>query len=241
MAIFAKIFGYLLGLIFNVVHSYGIAIVIFTLLTKLLLMPFTIKQLQSSKKMAEIQPKMKEIQEKYKNNKEKQNQMMLDLYKEHNYNPLSGCLPLLIQFPIIIGLFTALREPITYVFGGDTETAKLAIEQGFLWVKNLSQPDLISNVISTGPEWLLGLPGILPILSALFTYFQMTTMSSAQPAPSPGQGNPMKIMQTIFPVMILFWGKSLASGLILYWTVGSIFQLVQQYIMKRPSKGDMVS
>lgn len=241
MAIFAKIFGYLLGLIYHVVPSYGIAIIIFTLLTKFLLLPFTIKQLQSSKKMAAIQPKMKAIQEKYKDNKEMQNQKMLELYKEHNYNPLSGCLPLLIQFPIIIGLFTALREPVTYVFGGDAEVAKLAIEQGFLWVNNLSQPDLISNIIKTGPVWLLALPGLLPVLSAIFTYIQMSTMSAQQPAPNPGQANPMKIMQTIFPVMILFWGKSLASGLILYWTVGSLFQLAQQYITQRPSKGDVVS
>lgn len=240
MTIFAKVFGFLLGMIYKVVPSYGIAIIIFTLITKFLLLPFTIKQLQSSKKMAEIQPKMKAIQDKYKDDKEKQNQKMLELYKEHNYNPVSGCLPLLIQFPIIIGLFTALREPITYVFGGDTETAKLAIEQGFLWVKNLSEPDLISNLIKTGPAWLLGLPGLLPILSALFTYIQMNTMNTAQAAPNPGQANPMKIMQTIFPIMILFWGKSLASGLILYWTIGNLFQLAQQYIMQRPSKGDVM-
>lgn len=227
-------------MIYKVIPSYGIAIIIFTLITKFLLLPFTIKQLQSSKKMAEIQPKMKAIQDKYKDDKEKQNQKMLELYKEHNYNPLSGCLPLLIQFPIIIGLFTALREPITYVFGGDTETAKLAIEQGFLWVKNLSEPDLISNIITTGPAWLIGLPGLLPILSALFTYIQMNTMNTAQAAPNPGQANPMKIMQTIFPIMILFWGKSLASGLILYWTIGNLFQLAQQYIMQRPSKGDVM-
>lgn len=240
MTIFAKVFGFLLGMIYKVIPSYGIAIIIFTLITKFLLLPFTIKQLQSSKKMAEIQPKMKAIQDKYKDDKEKQNQKMLELYKEHNYNPLSGCLPLLIQFPIIIGLFTALREPITYVFGGDTETAKLAIEQGFLWVKNLSEPDLISNIITTGPAWLIGLPGLLPILSALFTYIQMNTMNTAQAAPNPGQANPMKIMQTIFPIMILFWGKSLASGLILYWTIGNLFQLAQQYIMQRPSKGDVM-
>lgn len=240
MAIFAKVFGYLLGLIFGVVQSYGIAIVIFTLLTKLLLMPFTIKQLQSSKKMAEIQPKMKAIQEKYKDNKEKQNQMMLDLYKEHSYNPLSGCLPLLIQFPIIIGLFTALREPGTYVFASNPELYELATQQGFLWMKNLSQPDLMSNIFSSGPEWFLTLPGLMPILSAGFTYLQMSTMTANQPQPNPGQGNPMKMMQTIFPFMILLWGRSFTSGLILYWTVGSIFQFAQQIIMQRSSKGEAV-
>ncbi|MCD4714551.1 MAG: YidC/Oxa1 family membrane protein insertase [Clostridiales bacterium] len=238
MSIFAEVFGYLLGLIYNLVQNYGVAIIIFTLLTKLILMPFTIKQLRSSKAMAALQPKMKEIQEKYKDNKEKQNQMMVELYKEHNYNPLSGCLPLLIQFPIIIGLFTALREPGTYVFVNNPDLLELATQQSFLWMKNLSDPDLISNIFSTGPAWLIGLPGLMPVMSAALTYFQMNSMNSAQASGSAGQNSSMKMMQTIFPVMILFWGKSLSAGLILYWTVGSLFQLVQQYIMNKPAKGE---
>lgn len=238
MSIFAEVFGYLLGLIYNLVQNYGVAIIIFTLLTKLILMPFTIKQLRSSKAMAALQPKMKEIQEKHKDNKEKQNQMMVELYKEHNYNPLSGCLPLLIQFPIIIGLFTALREPGTYVFVNNPDLLELATQQSFLWMKNLSDPDLISNIFSTGPAWLIGLPGLMPVMSAALTYFQMNSMNSAQASGSAGQNSSMKMMQTIFPVMILFWGKSLSAGLILYWTVGSLFQLVQQYIMNKPAKGE---
>jgi YidC/Oxa1 family membrane protein insertase len=238
LSIFAEVFGYLLGLIYKLVQNYGVAIIIFTLLTKLILMPFTIKQLRSSKAMAALQPKMKEIQEKYKDNKEKQNQMMVELYKEHNYNPLSGCLPLLIQFPIIIGLFTALREPGTYVFVNNPDLLELATQQSFLWMKNLSSPDLISNILSTGPAWLIGLPGLMPVMSAALTYFQMNSMNSAQASGSAGQNSSMKMMQTIFPVMILFWGKSLSAGLILYWTVGSLFQLVQQYLMNKPAKGE---
>lgn len=236
MSIFAQVFGYLLGLIYGIVNDYGIAIIIFTLISKLLLMPFTIKQMKSSKAMADIQPKMKEIQEKYKDNKEKQNQMLVELYKEHKYNPLSGCLPLLIQFPIIIGLFNALREPGTYVFINNPELLASATSETFLWMKNLSLPDLMSNVLSIGPEWFLGLPGLMPILSAALTYVQMATTQT----PSGGNdaiNNQMKIMSIIFPVMILFWGTSMSAGLMLYWTVGSIFQIVQQYVMKRPSKG----
>ena len=189
--------------------------------------------------MAALQPKMKEIQEKYKDNKEKQNQLMMELYKEHNYNPLSGCLPLLIQFPIIIGLFTAMREPQLYVFADNPELLIKATQDAFLWIKDLSQPDLMSNVLSTGPQWLLGLPGLMPILSAVLTYFQMSSMNSSQAAANASQNSSMKIMQTIFPVMILFWGTSLSAGLIVYWTVGSLFQVVQQYLMNRPIKGDV--
>ncbi|MBM7561001.1 YidC/Oxa1 family membrane protein insertase [Fusibacter tunisiensis] len=239
MSIFADVFGYLLGLIYGLVKDYGVAIIIFTLLTKLILMPFTIKQLRSSKEMAAIQPKMQEIQEKYKDNKEVQSQKMLELYKEHNYNPLSGCLPLLIQFPIIIGLFTALREPATYVFANNPELLETATHQTFLWMKNLSQPDLMSNIFSSGPAWLMKMPGLMPILSAVLTYFQMSSMNAAQGAAAT-QNNSLKMMQTIFPLMILFWGTSLSAGLILYWTVGSIFQIGQQYYMKRPVKGENV-
>lgn len=236
MAILAQFFGYILGQIYGFVQDYGISIIIFTLLTKLLLMPITIKQLKSSREMAALQPKIKALQEKYKNDKEKQSQMMMELYKEHNYNPLSGCLPLLIQMPIIIGLFTALRQPENYVFASDPDLLISATHDTFLWIKNLAEPDLMSNLFSTGPAWLLGLPGLMPILSAALTYFQMSSMNSMQG--DVAQNSSMKTMQLILPAMILFWGTSMSAGLILYWTVGNIFQIIQQYIMKRPIKGE---
>lgn len=201
-------------------------------------MPFTIKQIKSSKEMSALQPKIKEIQDKYKGNQEKQNQLLMELYKEHNYNPLSGCLPLLIQFPIIIGLFTALRQPETYVFINNPELLARATQDFFLWVPNLSQPDLIKNIIPNGPEWLITLPGLLPITSAVLTYFQMKSMNAAQTTSNAAQNTQLKVMQTIFPVMILLWGKTMSAGLILYWTVGNIFQIGQQYFMNRQTKGE---
>ncbi|MBS7526527.1 YidC/Oxa1 family membrane protein insertase [Fusibacter paucivorans] len=238
MSIFAKVFGYLLGMIFQFVQDYGISIILFTLITKLILMPFTIKQIKSSKEMSALQPKIKEIQDKYKGNQEKQNQLLMELYKEHNYNPLSGCLPLLIQFPIIIGLFTALRQPETYVFVNNPELLARATQDFFLWVPNLSQPDLLKNVIPNGPEWLVTLPGLLPITSAVLTYFQMKSMNAAQTTSNAAQNTQLKVMQTIFPVMILLWGKTMSAGLILYWTIGNIFQIGQQYFMNRQTKGE---
>ena len=113
-----------------------------------------------------------------------------------------------------------------------------ATEQTFLWIGNLSVPDLMSNIFSSGPVWFLALPGLMPIISSALTYFQMSSMNSATGG-TDAVNNQMKIMQIIFPVMILFWGKTMSAGLILYWTVGSIFQIVQQYIMKRPAKGDV--
>jgi YidC/Oxa1 family membrane protein insertase len=238
LSIFAKIFGYLLGMIFQFVQDYGISIILFTLITKLILMPFTIKQIKSSREMSALQPKIKEIQDKYKGNQEKQNQLLMELYKEHNYNPLSGCLPLLIQFPIIIGLFTALRQPETYVFIDNPDLLARATQDFFLWVPNLSQPDLIKNIIPNGPEWLITLPGLLPITSAVLTYFQMKSMNAAQTTTNAAQNTQLKVMQTIFPVMILLWGKTMSAGLILYWTVGNLFQIGQQYFMNRQTKGE---
>ncbi len=239
MTIFAQIFGYLLGLIFKVVQDYGLSIIIFTLITKTILMPLTFKQQKSSREMQAIQPKIQEIQTKYKNNPEKMNQMIADLYKEHNYNPLSGCLPILIQFPIIIGLFTALRQPGLYVFPDNPTLLASATTDFFLWVPNLSQPDLIANILPNGPSWLIGLPGLLPIASAALTYFQMLTMNAQQPSASKGAVNSqMKIMQTIMPLMILVWGRSMSAGLILYWTIGNIFQIAQQYLINKSNQSN---
>ena len=121
MSQLSYLFGSLLELIYNVIGDYAISIIVFTVVVKLLLLPLTLTQTKSMKSMQLIQPKMDEIKKKYQNDPDKQNQKIMELYKEHKVNPLAGCLPLLIQFPIIIGLFNALREPVKYVFG--TEAA----------------------------------------------------------------------------------------------------------------------
>jgi YidC/Oxa1 family membrane protein insertase len=180
------------------------------------------------KSMQLIQPKMDEIKKKYQNDPDKQNQKIMELYKEHKVNPLAGCLPLLIQFPIIIGLFNALREPVKYVFG--TEAAYKIADTGFLWVNNLASPDVI----------LLGgisIPFILPILAAITTYIQSAMMS-----PKGGKKDPTQTMMLyMFPIMMLFWGISFPAGLLLYWVAGNIFQIVQQYILSKPSKAKEAS
>lgn len=129
--IISRPFGALLRIIFDFTGSYGYAIILFTILTKVLLLPVNIKQTQSTKKMNEINPKMKEIQTKYKGNPEKMNEKLMELYKEHNYNPASGCLPILIQLPIIIALFGVLQNPTKFVF---TPEEFDAIAKSFWWI-----------------------------------------------------------------------------------------------------------
>lgn len=194
-------------------------------------MPLSIIQIKSTKRMTEIQPKVKELQQKYKNDKETLNIKTMELYKEHKINPLAGCLPLLIQLPIIIGLFTALREPLIYVFGGDVASATEALSQGFLWVSDLGSPDYLGAALGMTEGILMIVPGFLPILAALTTYLQMLQTSKGQEAANPS----MKTMTMVMPFMIYFMGNSLAAGLMLYWLVGNIFQIVQQSVMSKMS------
>lgn len=113
----AGIFGKMLFLIYNTVgfHSYALSLLLFTLAVKLLLMPLSIKQIRSGQKMQEIQPELTRIQERYKNDKEKLNTEMTKLYQEKKYNPASGCLPLIVQMPILFALFYVIRMPMTYM------------------------------------------------------------------------------------------------------------------------------
>lgn len=221
----STIFGKLLGFIFSIVSDYGISIILFTLFVKLLLMPLSIAQINSTKNMSKIQPEVKKLQEKYKNDKETLNIKTMELYKEYKINPLAGCLPLLIQLPIIFGLFTTLREPVKYVFGGDSVAAAAALNKGFLWITDLGSPDYLGPMLGINEGIMAGLPGILPMIAALTTWFQMKASGSGT------QDNPtMKSMIYTMPLMILFMGRSLASGLMLYWIVGNTFQIGQQYV-----------
>ena len=137
--------------------NYGLAIIIMTIIVKILLYPLTKKQIESTKAMMAMQPKMKAIQEKYKNDKQRLNMELANLYKQENVNPLAGCLPLLVQMPFIIGIFFGIRY---FHYVGTSN---------FLWIQSISNPD---------PMY------ILPVLSALTTFVQskqtMPDTSSAQ-------------------------------------------------------------
>lgn len=183
--------------------SYAFAIIILTILIKLILLPLGIKQARSMKNMQKIQPQMEQIQKKYKNNKEKQNKEIMELYQKYNINPAAGCFPLLLQMPIIFALFNTLR---TYTF----EPLEHAT---FFWIDNLTSPDPLY---------------ILPVLVSIATYFQSKfTMAGA---PQTGQANMMLYMM---PLMIGYISMKFPAGLCLYWVVFNAMGVVQQYIMNR--------
>ncbi len=218
MNIISNLLGHVLRTIFELVNNYGLAIIVFTIFVKLLLLPLTIKQTKSTKAMQDMQPKMQEIQEKYKNKPEKQQQEIMNLYKEYKVNPLAGCLPLLIQMPILIGLFTVLREPVASgVFAN--QAAFTAADTGFLWAKSLTKPDIILAVLSGASTFVM----------------QMLMMPKDQ------QQGSMKIMTYVMSGMMLFWGFTFPAGLTLYWTVGNLFAIAQQYLVMNPLKAKMAN
>lgn len=209
MGFIAVPLGYLLTFIYKLVGNYGISLIILTVLVKLLLYPLYFKQIKSTASMSSLQPKMKAIQEKYKNDKEKMNEEMAKLSKNENFNPMGGCLPTLIQLPILWGLFTLLRNPIRYIAD---ENMIFAVHQSFLWIKDLGQPDL----------W------ILPIAAAVSTYisFAMTQQLTGQNEMMGGQGKSMNmIMKYFFPLSILWLARAYPAGLAIYWAGGQFIQI----------------
>ena len=211
MGIIAKPIGYLLALIYKLVGNYGISLIILTVIVKTVLYPLYAKQIKSTANMSDMSEKAKEIQNRYANDKEKMNEEMQKLYAETGFNPMSGCLPMLIQFPIIMGLFALLRNPMKYM--PNDPTLMFANHESFLWIKDLAQPDL----------W------ILPIAAGLATFFAFSmnsAMNMQQPGANPGQQKAMNaIMKYFFPLSILWLARSYPAGLAIYWAGGQFMQI----------------
>lgn len=198
--------GYLLNGIYSVIDNYAIAIILLTILIRLIILPLYTMQMKSTEQMQALQPKVDEIRAKYAKDQQKMNEKMQELYSEHKINPAAGCLPLLIQLPIIWGLFGLLRDPIAYISNPDMV---IGAHESFLWIKDLAQPDL----------W------ILPILAGVATFIstKMTTSGSKASAANAS----MKSMMYFMPVMIVWMGRTLPAGLCLYWVTSYIFQIIQ--------------
>lgn len=231
-----KLFAAILQQLYNIIGNYGLTIVVFTVLIRLALFPLSISQRRGLEANKRIQPKMAELQKKYGKDKNTLNQKMMELYQEENFNPMAGCLPLLIQMPIIFVLFRILRDPVPYL-------GVAALEQGFLWLPNMADPDLLTNVIPGLTGMLARMPGVLPIVAAFFTY--LTTKSAqAQQAPidpNQPQGPDMSMMTMMMPMMILMFGAQYPAGLILYWALSNIIQFAQDLVITRIVASEDVS
>ena len=213
---------WIMKIIYKLIPNYGVSIILMTLLLRLALFPLTKKSSVSTIKMQEIQPKMKEIQEKYKDNKEKLNMEMAKFYKEAGYNPLMGCLPLLIQFPIIIAMFN--------LFNNYFEFRGAMFIPG--WIPDLSVGDSVYTLGFNLP--LLGNQiRILPLIYLGSQFVQGIITNAANPG---AQGKSMKVTFYIMYIVFFFMFYNAPAGLLLYWTFSNILMMGQQVIINKMMK-----
>ncbi|RKX94198.1 MAG: preprotein translocase YidC [Spirochaetes bacterium] len=225
---FGDVFADIIVFFYSFTHNYGIAIILMTVLIRALLYPLMQKQMVSMREMQKIQPLMKTVQDKYKNDKERLNKELMALYKEHKVNPMSGCLPLLIQMPILILLFQVLREFNTKIY------AVYNGNPGFLWLKDLSLPDQLIKLPGSGIFGIQYL-GIMPFLIGGSMYIQQK-MTSSPGGTGKGGGSSeqtQKMMNIMMPLMIGFMSFTLPSGLTLYWFTSTLLGIGQQYLINK--------
>lgn len=203
--IFIPVFTFLASFI----PSYGLVIILFAILIKLVLYPLTKTSYKSMARMRELQPQMEAIKEKYGDNPQKQQEEMMKMYKETGVNPLGGCLPMLLQYPIIIALWLYLPQSIEIR------------QQGFLWATDLSAPDVILSLPFTIPLYGDFVAGFT-LLMGISMIFQMRLQMN------PGSNPQAKIFTYVFPVMIFAIFNRLAAGLSLYYLVYNIVTAIQQ-------------
>jgi len=199
----------ILRFFYRFTRNWGVAIIILTILTKIILLPLTQKSLRSMERMQKLQPRMKELRLKYKSDPRKQQKELMELYKQEGVNPMGGCLPMLLQMPIFIALFTTLRNTI------DLRGAS------FLWINDLSLPDTICYIGG-------GIPlNPLPLVMGVSMFWQQK-MSTADPEQAK--------MMMFMPLMFTFMFYNFSSGLVLYWFVQNILTLAHQYGMRAYAK-----
>ncbi len=196
--------------------EFGIAIIIITILMRIIVFPLTLKQEKSMKKMRELQPELDKIKEKYKDDPQEYQKRTAEIYKANNVNPLGGCLPLLIQLPVFVALF--------YAFSGNT----IPNDATFLWF-NLKQPDRLFMFGNFAFN-------LLPILNTGVTYLQQKIMSGA----TQGQdgNNQLQSMMYTMPLMMLVLFYKMPSGVTLYYLVSGVLSLAQQYIIMKGRSDD---
>lgn len=240
--------GWVLAQLYDFTKNYGLAIILLTLGIRLLLLPLGVKQIRSMQATQAMQPKIKAIQAKYKGDRQRQNEEMMKLYKEHGYNPLSGCLPMLLQLPVLICLFAVLRMPggLAHIPANSSlHEAVVTQNTNFLGTNLLcsashsgsdyvvpvvkGQPDPIP-VLHCGSTPLSRIPYfVLALLMIGTTFFQQRQMTRASPgaATNSQQQTIMKVMPLLFGV----WGYFFPAGLVVYWTTTNAIQIGQQWFL----------
>jgi YidC/Oxa1 family membrane protein insertase len=226
--LFRPIFNVLIFL-YNIIpgHDFGVAIVVLTVIIRFAFSPLSIKALRSQRELAKLQPKIKEINEKYKDNKQEVARATMDLYKEHKVNPFSGCLPLLIQIPILLALYKAFNSGLNpsgisglYSFIGNPG----AINSHFLGFINLTSKNPILAVLAGALQWVqsrLAIRNTMPVGNKGGSQDMTTSVMNKQ-------------MLYFMPVLIIIIAWGLPAGLVIYWVVTTIYSIFEQlYINKK--------
>lgn len=253
---FANVLGYLLNALYNLCGNFGIAIILFTVVTKVLLIPLIIKQQKETKKMAKVQPLLVELQEKYRNDQQRYMEEYTKIQRDYKFNPFSGCLLSLIQIPIILSMFYMVSNPLTYMKKMDaTQIEQLKTQWGIVQNTGRYYPEIEiikkdSNIginldflgINLGDVpaqnkanmYLL----IIPVLSVLVTVFSMLQTNRIQKEMN--KDNPqfeetqksIRAMNFMLPVLSGYIAYQVPLGLGLYWLTSNILQIVQQKFVK---------
>jgi YidC/Oxa1 family membrane protein insertase len=247
--------GWVLAELYDRIPSYAAAIVLLTIGIRLLLLPLGIKQIRSMQAMAALQPKVKVIQQKHRGNRAKQQEELQKLYQQAGVNPLSGCLPMLLQLPVLIALFSVISlsaQALTHLPQGSDLKEDIIAQQGVHFAgMNLlcaasqagSEPDIEAVDVNaqgqkvTEPiklECGKGIPiripyYVLALLMIATTYYQQRQMQRANPAGTQQQQTLMRILPLLFGI----WGFLFPTGLVLYWTTSNLWQIGQQHFMLR--------
>lgn len=209
-------------------HDFGVAVIVLTILIKFLFYPLGTKAIKSQKALSELQPKIKEIQEKYKDNKEKQAKEIMALYRREKISPFSGCLPLLIQLPVLIALYRVFwrglqPEQVTFLYSFVSSPG--SINPIFFGIVDLAKPNLV-----------------LAVLAGIFQFLQ-TKMSVPKTKTDKGEktgfsGQMQKQMQYFMPIFMVLILFRLPSAIGLYWLTTTLFTIAQQYFLlkKQPKE-----
>jgi len=215
-------------LLYNVIpgHDLGVAIILLTIVVRFLLYPISKKQIESQKKLQDLQPEIKKLQDKYKGDKEKQGRALMDFYKEKKVNPASGCLPLVVQIVFFIALYQAFIAGINFNSACSDLYKSVAcpdsINVNFFGILDLAKPNIV-----------------LAIIAAAGQFIQTKMMMTKNPVPAKkGDFSSIMTQQMLYlgPLLTLFIGMRFPAGLALYWVVNTLFAIVQQYLTMKKSE-----
>jgi YidC/Oxa1 family membrane protein insertase len=211
MVILGRFILKILTFFHRIIPNWGVAIILLTILLKIIFFPLTRLSLRTMKTMQKLQPYLKDLSKKYKDNPKAMQKEMFGIYKQYHINPMAGCLPMLVQIPIFISIFIMLKTAIM-----------LRGAPFCLWINDLSLPDALFSL----PFW-PGSLNVLPFLMGLTTFFQQKLSSAGSTGMAAQQ---QKMMTFLMPIMLTVFLYNLPSGLMLYWTVTNLFSILEQEV-----------